>query len=56
MHRLWTLLLSFVLSVSLTGWKAVQLNIPEKNPNARYRNPHITVNESIRANQQHSNS
>lgn len=32
--------------------KAVQLNIPEKNPNARYRNPHITVNEIIQANQQ----
>lgn len=32
--------------------KAVQLNIPEKNPNARYRNPHITVNEIIQANNQ----
>lgn len=36
--------------------KAVQLNIPEKNPNARYRNLHITVNEIIQANQQKSNS
>lgn len=36
--------------------KAVQLNIPEKNPNVRYRNPHITVNEIIQANQQHFNS
>ena len=36
--------------------KAVRLTIPEKNPNARYRNPHITVNEIIQANQQHSNS
>jgi len=36
--------------------KAVQLNIPEKNPNARYRNPHITVNEIIQANHQsHTN-
>lgn len=34
--------------------KAVQLNIPEKNPNARYRNPHITVNEIMQANQQHN--
>nr|WP_325185117.1 EFR1 family ferrodoxin [uncultured Oscillibacter sp.] len=32
--------------------KAVQLNIPEKNPNARYRNPYITVNEIIQANNQ----
>lgn len=36
--------------------KAVQLNIPEENPNARYRNPHISDNEIIQANQQHSNS
>lgn len=32
--------------------KAVRLTIPEKNPNVRYRNPHITVNEIIQANQQ----
>lgn len=32
--------------------KAIQLNIPEKNPNARYRNPHITLNEIIQANNQ----
>lgn len=32
--------------------RAVQLNIPEKNPNARYHNPHITVNEIILANDQ----
>ena len=32
--------------------KAVQLNIPEKTPSARYRNPHITVHEIIQANQQ----
>lgn len=36
--------------------KAVQLTTPEKNPHARYRNPHITVDEIIQANQQHSNS
>lgn len=33
--------------------KAIQLNVPEKNPNARYRNPHITINEIIEANHQH---
>lgn len=30
--------------------KAIRLNIPEKNPNARYRNEHITLNEIIEAN------
>ena len=34
--------------------KAIQLNIPEKNPNARYRNEHIKLNEIIEANNQHS--
>ena len=32
--------------------KAIGLNIPEKNPNARYRNEHITLQEIIAANQQ----
>lgn len=32
--------------------KAVGLNIPEKNPDARYRNEHITLNEIIRSNSQ----
>ncbi len=30
--------------------KAIQLTIPEKNPQARYRNPHIALQEIIRAN------
>lgn len=32
--------------------KAIRLNVPEKNPNARYRNEHIALNEIIAANQQ----
>ena len=32
--------------------KAVQLTVPEKNPGARYRNPHVTLRELIQANQQ----
>lgn len=32
--------------------KAVQLNVPEKNPNARYRNPHVALNEIMQANNQ----
>ena len=32
--------------------KAIGLVVPEKNPNARYRNEHITLNELIAANQQ----
>ena len=32
--------------------KAIGLNIPEKNPNARYRNEHITLQEIIAANEQ----
>lgn len=32
--------------------KAIKLNMPEVNPNARYRNPHITINEIVRANRQ----
>ena len=32
--------------------KAVQLTVPEKNPSARYRNPHVTLQELIQANQQ----
>lgn len=32
--------------------KAIELTIPEKNPNARYRNEHITLREIIAANQQ----
>lgn len=32
--------------------KAIRLAIPEKNPNARYRNEHITLNEIIAANSQ----
>ena len=31
---------------------AIQLNIPEKNPNARYRNEHISICEIINANNQ----
>lgn len=31
--------------------KAIQLNIPEKNPGARYRNEHIPLAEIIQANQ-----
>lgn len=38
--------------VHLCPQKAIQLNIPEKNPNARYRNPNITVDEIIAANHQ----
>lgn len=30
--------------------KAIGLAIPEKKPNARYRNEHISLNEIIRAN------
>ena len=30
--------------------KAIQLKMPEKNPEARYRNEHITLAEIIRAN------
>ncbi len=32
--------------------KAIGLTIPEKNPNARYRNAHISLREIIQANQQ----
>lgn len=32
--------------------KAIQLTIPEKNPNARYRNENITLQEIINANSQ----
>lgn len=32
--------------------KAIQLAMPEKNPNARYRNEHITLQEIINANSQ----
>lgn len=32
--------------------KAIQFTFPEKNPNARYRNPHITLAEIIAANRQ----
>lgn len=32
--------------------KAIRLNMPEKNPDARYRNPHIALNEIIQANNQ----
>ena len=32
--------------------KAIGLNIPEKNPNARYRNKHISLQEIIAANKQ----
>ena len=32
--------------------KAIMLNIPEKNPDARYRNEHIELAEIIRANRQ----
>ena len=32
--------------------KAIGLNIPEKNPHARYRNEHITLQEIIAANEQ----
>jgi ferredoxin len=31
---------------------AIQLNMPEKNPNARYRNEHISICEIIEANNQ----
>ena len=31
---------------------AISLTVPEKNPNARYRNEHITLQEIIKANQQ----
>ncbi len=30
--------------------KAIKLNMPEKNPNARYRNENISLNEIIEAN------
>ena len=32
--------------------QAIQLNLPEKNPTARYRNPHVRLTELVRANQQ----
>ena len=32
--------------------KAIGLTVPEKNPGARYRNPHISLEEIIRANSQ----
>ena len=32
--------------------KAIQFTFPEKNPNARYRNPHVTLGEIIAANEQ----
>lgn len=32
--------------------KAIQLTIPEKNPNARYRNEHISLNKIIESNNQ----
>ena len=32
--------------------KAIQLTVPEKNPQARYRNDHITLQELIQANGQ----
>lgn len=32
--------------------KAIGLNVPEKNPNARYRNEHITLQEIMAANHQ----
>lgn len=32
--------------------KAIQLTVPEKNPDARYRNEHISLQELIQANQQ----
>lgn len=32
--------------------KAIQLTVPEKNPLARYRNEHISLQEIIKANQQ----
>ena len=35
--------------------KAIALTVPEKNPNARYRNEHISLQEIIRANHQLSN-
>lgn len=34
--------------------KAIQLNMPEKNPNARYRNENITLQEIIKSNIQNS--
>lgn len=32
--------------------KAIGLTVPEKNPNARYRNEHISLNEIIESNHQ----
>lgn len=32
---------------------AIQLNMPEKNPNARYHNEHIRLTEIVEANNQH---
>ncbi|MBR2216387.1 MAG: 4Fe-4S binding protein [Selenomonadaceae bacterium] len=32
--------------------KAIQFTFPEKNPNARYRNPYVTLGEIIAANEQ----
>lgn len=32
--------------------KAIQLTVPEKNPNARYRNEHVTLHEIIASNHQ----
>lgn len=31
---------------------AIQLTVPEKNPNARYRNPNVTLADLMEANQQ----
>ena len=33
-------------------YKAIKLTIPEKNPNARYRNDHISLQEIVRSNHQ----
>ena len=32
--------------------RAIQLTVPEKNPQARYRNEHISLQEIIQANHQ----
>lgn len=34
---------------------AIQLNVPEKNPSARYQNEHIRLTEIVSANNQHHN-
>lgn len=36
--------------------KAIRLNLPEKNPNSRYRNEHISLKEIIEANNQNDTS